>query len=529
MSRTFDAAEELYLGRISFAISELAKGMKSVNFYPAEHPILIQAITKIVLLFEDIPPPENGLEITVTKNKLLYKDLTITGGGNTKAISDLNRELYIRRAAKVIFLPNLAPGEVVSFLKAVGKEVNQVLDEGGLEKVLLNEKVSHIWVNRVNYEKLAALLKDEEELEEIEPEELEKGFFPQSLEFIQQPDEELEMETLTLDTMLVRIERESDHVRYQIHITTLIRLLSMETFERYIEYCIRAIPIFIKHIESPPEKNQEIIRLAYGAIRELANSELILYYIKQLKKAGIRARQETETILAAIGERATDPLLHELAEEKDILLRKTIVSIIVRIGEAAIPAILENLGDPRWYMVRNMVTILGSIDIPDVIPYIISTVSHPDLRVKREAIKALSKVTHPSTVTTLCKLCFHKNEMVALAAIAALSSKKEPEAVVTLFRRISAKRYLYPNYRLAHEAIDSLRTIGTDDAAIALEEVLSMDAFWRTQQFQSMKAHALRSLYAVKGSSAAEALQNVLQGNDKVLRREAKRILKLNK
>ena len=528
MSRTFDAAEELYLGRISLAMVELAKGMKSVNFYPPEHPILVQAITKIVLLFEDIPPPENGLEINVTKNKLLFNDLTITGGGNVKAISDLNRELYIRRAAKVIFLPNLTPGEVVSFLKAVSRDANQVLDEGGLEKVLLKEKVSRIWVNRVNYDKLSEILKDEEELEEVEPEEIEQGFFPETLEYISQSDEP-EMETLTLDSVLARIEKEIDHVKYQIHITTLIRLLSVETLERYIEYSCRVIPIFIRHIESPPEKNQEIARLASMGIKELAHGDLIHHYIKQLKSAGIRGRQETETILAAIGEKAADPLLHALAEEKDILLRKTIVSIVVRIGEAAIPAILENLGDPRWYMVRNMVTILGSIDMPDLTPYIISTISHPDLRVKREAIKALSKVTHPSTVTTLCDLCFHPNEMVALAAIAALSSKKEPQAVVTLFRRITAKKYLYPNYRLAYEAIDSLRTIGTDDAAIALEEVLGMNVFWRTEQFQSMKAHALRSLYTLKGNAAGETLQNALQGNDKILRREAKRILKLNK
>jgi len=56
---------------------------------------------------------------------------------------------------------------------------------------------------------------------------------------------------------------------------------------------------------------------------------------------------------------------------------------------------------------------------------------------------------------------------VALAATAALSPKKETEAVVTLYRRAAAKRILYPTYRLAHEAIDSLRAIGTDEAVTA--------------------------------------------------------------
>ena len=116
------------------------------------------------------------------------------------------------------------------------------------------------------------------------------------------------------------------------------------------------------------------------------------------------------------------------------------------------------------YVVRNMLTILGSLGIPDLAPNIASTLSHPDLRVKKEAIKALSKIDHPTAVTSLGELCFFPEETVALTATAALSGKKEPEAVAVLFRRVTLRKLLYPDYRLAHEAIDSLRSIGTDAA-----------------------------------------------------------------
>jgi HEAT repeat protein len=164
--------------------------------------------------------------------------------------------------------------------------------------------------------------------------------------------------------------------------------------------------------------------------------------------------------------------------------------------------------------------------MPDLAPSIATTLAHPDLRVKKEAIKALARVEHPISVTTLCELCFFPEETVALSATAALSLKKEPQSVVTLFRRATARKYIYPNYRLAHEAIDSLRAIGTDDAVTALEEILSLDTFWKTERFRAMKSHALRSISMIKGERAADVLRKAVQSGDRFLRTEAERILR---
>ncbi len=503
-------------------MTELAKGMKSVNFYPEEHPLLIQSITRIVLMFEEIPLPAEGLEIGVTKNSLLFKDIPLPDSAG-KALSDLNRELYLRRAARVIFLPNMRPDEIVSFLKVVSRDTGTILDAGGLEQALMKEKVTHIWANKVDYDQLTELLKAEEELEEVEPEELAEGAFHESEESLPFEDQ---APPLTVDILLTRIEKETDPVAYRGHIVDFSRLLLAEPPERKLEYATRAISIFVRHIEAPPGGSREIVELADLGIRELAGDELIDLYIGRLKKQGLRGRQEAETVLAALGEMSVHPLVQALAEEKDLLVRKTIVSIIVRIGRIAVPALLENLADSRWYMVRNMVTILGNLDMPDLAPHVIGTLSHPDLRVKKEAIKALSRTTHPSAVSALCDLCFHPAESIALAATAALSTKKESEAVVALFRRVTARKYLYPNYRLAHEAIDSLRAIGTDDAVTALEEILALDVFWKTEKFRAMKSHALRSISLIRSRRSEEVLQKTLQSGDDLLRREADRILK---
>jgi HEAT repeat protein len=505
--------------RISRAVTELAKGLKSVSFYPPGHPALIQSISKIISNFEEIPLPEEGLEIDVTKNALLYQEapLPVT----SKAVSDLNRELYLRRASKIIFLPNLKSNEMIAFLGILNRDIQQIQDEGGLERVMIREKVSRIWANRVDYQGLTEMMKTEEEIPPDESAESAQASAEASLGM-----ENVALEELTIEDLLGLIEKETDAAAYRDHLISLTRALFSERMDRKIEFASRALMIFAGHIERPPLQNAEIANLARLGIKEMATDELVSHYIHLLRDKPGRGRREVETVLVAFEDRAVKPLLRTLAEEEDLLARKSIVEIVVRIGRPAVPAILENLNDARWFMVRNMVTILGSLGLPDLAPHVATALSHPDLRVKKEAIKALSKLPHPSAVLALGELCFFPEETVALTATAAMSAKKESEAVLALFRRTVHKRFLFPSYRLAHEAIDSLRAIGTDEAVTALEEILRTTAVWETKKFRAMKTHALRSISKMSGEKAGEVLERAARAPEKYLRAEAERLLR---
>ena len=513
--------DDLFLQRITQAVTDFAKGIKSASFYPAGHPVLQQTVTKIILQFEAIPLPEEGLSIDVTKNALLYRDVPLPVGGN-KAILDLNRELYVRRAARIIFLPNLQPDEVAMTLKAITEDPEEIQDAGGLERVLLGKKVTRIWANRVDYDQLTRLLK-EEELEEVRPEELTDDPLGNSDIPLQEdlPPEEV----VTIETLIDRIAKETDPSAYRGHIVEFSRFLLAERSDRKIEYLTQVMSVFVRHIAAPPGGSEEIAGLARLGIKEVASEELVAHYIGLLKKRGARGRKETDAVLVALEERSVGPLLQALAEEEDLLVRKAIVEIVTRIGRVAVPTILENLADSRWYMVRNMITVLGTLGMPDLAPHVAATLSHPDLRVKKEAIKALSRIPHPTSVTALCDLCFFPEETVALAATAALSSKRETDAVVALYRRAAAKLILYPNYRLSHEAIDSLRAIGTDEAVTALEEILALRALWSTKKFRAMKFHALRSISKIRGGAAEAALERARHSGDRSLRTEVERII----
>lgn len=512
---SLDATRE----RVVQAVAELAKGIKIVSFYPPRHPALTQAIGKIISAIEAVPPPETGIEIDVTKNTLLYREEPLPAGN--KAIADLNRELYHRRASRIILLPNQKSDEMITFLGTLTRDIQDLQDEGGLEKVLLRGKVSRIWVNRVDYEGLTEMLKKEEETPTSEDEEEFRSGDPSS-DFEDRPPEERE-----IGELLRSLEKETDPAAYRDLVISLTHALLRERDDRRMEYSSLALSIYVAHIESPPMRNPEIANLARMGIKDLVSDDLVSHFIRRLQQEGGGSRKDVETILAAFGERAVRLLLSALAEEGDLLVRKSIVDIIVRIGQPAVPAILDNLNDERWYVVRNMVTILGNLGIPDLAPNIVASLPHPDIRVKKEAIKGLSKLAHPSAVTALGELCFFPEETIALLATAALSLKKEEEeAVTTLFRRAVQKKLLYPHYRLAHEAIESLRSIDTDAALNALVDILHTKAIWETPNFRELKRHALRSISRMSGERPKEIVLRTRSAPESYLRLETERILK---
>ncbi len=511
---TLDATRE----KVLLALTELAKGIKIVGFYPSGHPALTQAIDKIISLIEEIPPPETGIEVDVTKNALLYREEPFPPG--IKSIADLNRVLYHRRASKIILLPDQDRAEMIAFLNALNRDIQELHDLGGLENVLLREKVSRIWVNRVDYEKLTEILKKEEE--EPPQEEVEAL---KSMDISFGPEDPLP-EELTIEDILKRLEKETDPAEYRDLVISLSRALLQERVDRRIEYSARALAIYVVHTEKPPMDKAEIARLARMGIKELVSDDLVVHYIRRLRDRGGINRKETEIVLAACGDRAVKPLLSAIAEEDDLLIRKSIIDIIVRIGRPAVPAILDSLNDSRWYVVRNMVTILGNIGIPDIAPHIVEALSHPDLRVKKEAIRGLSRLAHPSAVKALGELCFFPEETIALTATAALSLKKEEEAVSTLYRRAVQKNLFFPHYRLAHEAIDSLRAIDTDQAITALEQILEANAIWETSKFREMKKHALRSIAKMSGDRPKEIVLGLRNSDKSYLRLETEWILK---
>jgi hypothetical protein len=109
--------------------------------------------------------------------------------------------------------------------------------------------------------------------------------------------------------------------------------------------------------------------------------------------------------------------------------------------------------------------------------------------------------------------------------------KREHDAVEALYRRATARSGLLSlDYRLAHEAIDALRTIGTAEALARLEQLLSYrPAFfvrWETKGTREMKFRVLHCLSRMEGKDAQDCLQRVASSFGGALGTEAERLVR---
>jgi hypothetical protein len=107
--------------------------------------------------------------------------------------------------------------------------------------------------------------------------------------------------------------------------------------------------------------------------------------------------------------------------------------------------------------------------------------------------------------------------------------KREAEAVEALYRRATARSgLLSPDYRLAHEAIDALRSIGTEDALHRLEQLLAFRPGyvlpWDTKGTREMKLRALHCISRMEGTAARECLLRVAESGRGALKEEAERL-----
>lgn len=526
---------DLFGRKVSTVLGELAKGMKTVRQYPAGHPSLLSTMDRVAVLLEALPLPQGGLELAVTRAALLLDGTPLPSP--PKAVEDLHRELYLRRAGKLILQPGVSAAELSSFLAILSIEPREVQEKGGLERLLHSARCNHVWVNRVDYEALAEALKREE----LEEEEEEIELIEEEEEGAEEEDPALDESRPAVERLLIRLSREVHPEAYASLADGFLTALSEEQEERRLHYSAEGCAVFLRHHGSPPDGSPVIAARAREGIRSLATIDVVEQLLRRVNDRGDESRVEVESILVLMGEKVAAFLLEKLGSEGDLTVRKSIVEVIARIGQPAAAAVRHHLHGllrkkGEWYSLRNVLTIMGRLAFPDFAhditeAFLSEDERFRDPRVRREAIRALGRIPDPDALDFLSALTFDSDEGTRLAATAALGMKREAEAVEALHRRATARSGLFSlDYRLAHEAIDALRTIGTAEALGKLEELLSFHpAFfirWETKGTREMKLRVLHCISRMEGQDARDALRRVAGSGKGFLKAEAERLVR---
>jgi len=507
---------------IAIAVTDIAKSLKAIQFYPDGHPSLTAILQETVCSIGNIPAKEEGIELDVSRQTLSFEGSAIPEKHG--AISDFRNALFLRRTEKVIFLPELGEEDLTQFLTALTIEPSEVVEKGGLEKILISQKVSKIWINRVDYERLTEELKKEQEKgEEFEGEFIlaDEDISRDLTELIPEREEEE-----SFDTLISLLKDTGDPERYRALVTKISASVLDSGDDVRISHLEEAVTLYSHHMDNPPGEGEDIVPIAVLGIREISNEGALSLYFNKIRSTSLKEQRVGINALLAIGDGGVERILSVLCEEGDLGVRKILVETVVGIGEGAIPEIIPYLKDDRWYVVRNMVTILGKLGNEEVAPDLVTALQNPDPRVKKESIKALSRIPGTLSIAAIGECCFDQDESIKTIAITALGSRKEEEAVEILRERFIMKNLLFPDTRLVREVIESLRNIGSESSVDLLRTIALYNPFMVPKKIKDMKVHAVKALGKIKSSRAKEVLEELSKNSDTVCRNVASKQLK---
>jgi len=143
-------------------ISTLKISFKTASIYNIEHPALKKSVenlkNKIDILFNYLSP----IKISFTSNSLLIGEKLWE---KEKIYVEMAKLLHLRKIKSIEIIPGVTIEELMTLISKIHLPAKDILQEGGIENILKNERVSHIKVEEYDYYQL---LKGEgEEIKDI--------------------------------------------------------------------------------------------------------------------------------------------------------------------------------------------------------------------------------------------------------------------------------------------------------------------------------------------------------------------------
>jgi len=126
--------------------------LRNMKFYAADHPSTTNSLQRSYDALMKMLAAEGQLTLGVVDNTLILNDSPIEE--SDRFISDLTEELTVRNIESLVFYPDLSPDELRVLLDCLNREPDRLLTDGGAQKFLDVQGVTHITANEVKYGKI---------------------------------------------------------------------------------------------------------------------------------------------------------------------------------------------------------------------------------------------------------------------------------------------------------------------------------------------------------------------------------------
>jgi HEAT repeat protein len=523
---------------LSATLIKLIKLIKTVCFYPPEHPALREAGTEALTTFR--PLLKSGqLILTVRKDELLYQEEPVSR--NLPLVKNLAYFLFARRVHSLLFLPDLTARDLNAFARCTALKPAVIQSRGGVQELLFREQASSIWINEIDMTKIREAKAHLEARQQLTPASSEDAAGEEGAESPIGGDargniaetgwdgslEELLTDQLSLEQIVAQLPQEESDRRFTLLLNKLTSLFLPPLAENDLPGLLAAFQVLARVIGNQQlgkQRRKETLQ----ALLRLSTPEVLAFLIDVLctRDRPKAIREKIMRILVFLQDRTVAPLMERLSAEKNAQARKLLAETLVRQGLVAVPQLLPSLQDERWYVVRNTVAILGQIGDTRTVTHLRPLLWHGDLRIAREAARAMIRIGGPQAAKALVQLLQEGPEELYPQAILALGAMKDAAAVPCLMKIVKKRDLMMKGVDLKVGAIKALGRIGSPEAIPFLERLARRRVLWQRARFNSLRIQAIKALGQIGSESSVAVLEVLTQDRHPRLAKTASLALK---
>lgn len=481
-------------------LNGLAKAVKAMNFYPADHPQRDEAISSALALLQP-QLKERELILLWSRDACTAPDLGVRSSSSTaKALA---REMLIRKLQRLILLPGLSSRDLKHFLLLLTTDPVEILSSGGIERAISRAGILSIGVNEVDLDQLkknqeAVLQEPGAEGEgESEGEGTASG---NQIEFAQ--------EEKKLEELLTCLRQAEDENEYLGIARTLLEFVEQLKKGDILEPLPMVLEALLQENSSPRRSSSQKEYTKY-LLEQITDASVVGHLLAGIEQRNDEISDLLDNLCVTIGKTVAYPLIQKLCVAEELHLRKVVANALTRAGEAAVPALVSMLKDDRWYVVRNMVTILGEIASESALKPLQQVVFHPETKVRKEAVKALLKISPQLAERSVIELLDDSDPEVVRQAVYSLGAMRSQAAVKPLIMMLQTSDPFLKNLHLKKLLISALGRIGSRQATAALLDILTTRGWLSPSRWYELKTAAAAALGQIGDESALPVLKRL--------------------
>ncbi|MFA5324434.1 MAG: HEAT repeat domain-containing protein [Smithella sp.] len=505
--------------------------IKNMQLYPPASPTIANSIERLYQRLREILKMESPFVFAESGKKALLRGKLLTQKDQDTIHVTALLDILLNLGVKDIFFDKgMTKEELSAFIKIISKRPEAIFNEGGLDKLMTENKISHIYPDKKIY---VAVDKDKEAVSDRLPDastsssdqfenddmtnHVMEYLFNENADIRIQASTELTtiIEPLAPDEQINLLKRISGKLAEWIKRETLVTpaykkicdslqmLLQNLILQEQFAEAIPILDVFSDIHTGLIEKENNVREVSRKVLEELASQDNIQILFRELNANDKHKENEATHILAKFDDMILNKLLDMVKDITDSNERVRVIHLIRRLGHRAIPSIQERISDINapWYYLRNLAYILGHIGNEESTYILQPLLLHKNDKVRMEALKSIVQTGRNQRGPLLLSVLPQAEKELKLNIIETLGKIRCIEAVPNLLDMLKNKSSLSKEEQISlqQNICNALGAIGSPETINTLSEIAE------SKSFLGLRSYPLEVKYAAKRALASIA------------------------